>query len=259
MSGLLAMLYGVCCYAVFFATFLYAVGFLANAGVLKGIDAGAGGALLPALVVDLALLTLFAVQHSGMARRAFKRWLTRLVPPAVERSTYVLASSLVLALLFWQWRPLGGFAWRVEDPAARALLWAVFALGWLTVLGGTFMISHTHLFGLSQVWARLRRRPSPQPPFQTRGLYRYLRHPLMTGFLVAFWATPDMSWGHLLFAGASTGYILLATLALEERDLERQLGEPYRRYRREVPAFLPRPGRVAQAPASEPGAQGATS
>jgi protein-S-isoprenylcysteine O-methyltransferase Ste14 len=245
MIGALAFSYGVVCYGVFFASFLYAMGFLADAVVPKGIDGGAPGGTAVALAVDLALLGLFAVQHSGMARRGFKRWWTRVVSPAVERSTYVLFSSLVLLLLFWQWRPIAGAAWRIEDGAGRAAVWALYALGWLTVLGGTFMISHAHLFGLSQVKARLRGESAPEPVFQTRWLYRRIRHPLMVGFLVAFWAAPTMTWGHLLFAAAATGYILIATLALEERDLARHLGEPYRRYRRQVPAFVPWPGRRA--------------
>ncbi len=243
MSGAITFLYGLVCYGAFFATFLYAVGFLAGLGVPKSIDSGAAGQLVPSLVVDALLLTLFAVQHSGMARRAFKRWWKGVISPAAERSTYVLLSSLVLILLFWQWRPLTGTVWQVENAAGRDVLWAVFALGWATVLAGTFMISHAHLFGISQVWARLRRRPLPEPEFQTRWLYRHVRHPLMLGFLIAFWATPRMSVGHLLFAAGATGYILLATLAFEERDLAHYLGEPYRRYRERVPAFIPRLGR----------------
>lgn len=246
MTGVIAFVYGIVCYGIFFGTFLYAAGFLANAVVPKSIDSGAVGGLGPALVVDFALLALFAVQHSGMARRGFKRFWARIVSPAVERSTYVLLSSLVLLLLFWQWRALPSPVWTVDGAAGSAVLWGVYAVGWATVLFSTFMIDHAHLFGLSQVWARLRRRPAPQLHFQTRWLYRFVRHPLMLGFLIAFWATPRMSVGHLLFAAASTGYILLATLALEERDLERYLGEPYRRYRNAVPAFLPLPGRSVE-------------
>jgi protein-S-isoprenylcysteine O-methyltransferase Ste14 len=235
--------YGLVCYAVFFATFLYMIGFVANLAVPKSIDSGGTGDPLLALFVDVTLLALFAVQHSGMARRGFKRWLRSVVPPAAERSTFVLSSSLVLLLMVWQWRPLPGTVWAVADPAGRELLWGLCALGWLTVLLGTFMISHTHLFGLAQARARLRGEPLPEPAFQTRWLYRYVRHPLMLGFLIAFWATPDMTAGHLLFAAGSTGYILMATLTLEERDLKRVLGEPYRRYRERVPAFIPRLGR----------------
>jgi len=247
MRRVLAFVYGVVCYTIFLGTFLYAIGFVANFGVPKSIDSEGTGGTLPALAIDTLLLLLFAVQHSGMARRAFKRWWHGVVAPAVERSTYVLASSLVLITLFWQWRPLPATLWDVASPAGRGILWGVCALGWTTVLLGTFMISHAHLFGLAQVWARLRGAPAPEPQFQTRGLYRFVRHPLMLGFIVAFWATPRMTAGHALFAAASTGYILLATLAFEERDLEHYLGEPYRRYRRMVPAFIPRLGRGVRA------------
>jgi protein-S-isoprenylcysteine O-methyltransferase Ste14 len=247
MRRTLAFLFGLVCYVVFLATFLYAIGFLSGTWVPKSIDSGRVEGLVPALAVDTLLLTLFAVQHSGMARRGFKRWWGPIVPAAVERSAYVLLSSLVLALTFWQWRPLPRSVWQVDDPVGAAVLWGLFALGWGTVLLGTFMISHAHLFGLAQVWARLRDAPQPLPEFQTRWLYRYVRHPLMLGFLVAFWSTPRMSAGHLLFAAGASGYILLATLRFEERDLEESLGEPYRRYRRLVPAFVPRLGRSVPA------------
>jgi protein-S-isoprenylcysteine O-methyltransferase Ste14 len=247
MTRTLGFVFGVASYVLFLATFLYAVGFVGGFLVPKTIDSGVSGHLLAAVGVDLLLLGLFAAQHSGMARRGFKRWLGRLAPRSLERSTYVLASSLTLLLLFWQWRPLPAVMWRVDDPFAAGLLRIVFALGWLTVLLGTFMINHAHLFGLSQVWAWLRGREAHEPRFQTLWLYRYVRHPLMVGFVVAFWATPVMSVGHLLFAAAATGYIVVGTLLFEERDLERYLGDPYRRYRREVPAFIPRPGHVAEA------------
>jgi len=243
MSKVLSLVYGLVCYAFFLATFLYAIGFVAGAGVPRSIDSGHAAGGLPSLLIDLGLLSLFAVQHSVMARPWFKERWTRIVPHAIERSTFVLASSLALALLFWQWRPLPQLVWDVDAPALRALLRGLSALGWLTVLLGTFMISHAQLFGVSQVWARLRGQSPAEPPFQTRGFYRYVRHPLMVGFLIAFWATPAMSVGHLVFAGACTGYILIATLGFEERDLERSMGEPYREYRRRVPAFLPRLGR----------------
>jgi protein-S-isoprenylcysteine O-methyltransferase Ste14 len=234
--------YGLICYAIFFGTFLYAIGFMSGVGVPKSIDGGATGSAPLAIAIDALLLSLFAVQHSGMARRAFKRWWTGFIGPAAERSTYVLFSSLALIVLFWQWRPLPAAVWSVENPAGRELLWGICALGWLTVLFGTFMISHTHLFGVAQVWARLRGREQPEPRFQTRWLYKYVRHPLMLGFIIAFWAAPVMTVGHLVFAAGATGYILVATLALEEPDLLRFLGEPYRRYRQRVPAFIPHIG-----------------
>ncbi|HEX9185572.1 MAG TPA: isoprenylcysteine carboxylmethyltransferase family protein [Vicinamibacteria bacterium] len=248
MSGALTFAYGVACYAVFVGTFLYAIGFVGDFGVPKSVDSGAAGPVGPSLAIDVLLLLLFAVQHSVMARPGFKRRWTQVVPQPVERSTYVLFASLTLILLFWQWRPIGGTVWSVASPLARGAIWGVCGLGWLTVFVGTFMISHWQLFGLYQVWARVRGREVAVPEFRTRALYRHVRHPLMLGFLIAFWATPLMSWGHLLFAVATTGYILLATLALEERDLAQHHGERYHRYRRHVPAFLPR-----LRPWSEPG------
>ncbi len=243
MSRLLALLYGTACYAVFLATFLYAVAFVTGAGVPKHIDNGAATPTLVALAIDLVLMTLFAVQHSVMARPAFKRWWTRFVPAPIERSTYVLASSLVLALLFWQWRPLPDIVWEVDGGLARGAVYAIAALGWLLVLASTFLISHFELFGLRQVWDLARKRaPAPETPFVVRALYRIVRHPLMLGFLIAFWAAPTMTAGHLLFAAVTTAYIIVAVKCFEERDLIAQHGEAYRRYQREVPMLLP--GRV---------------
>ena len=242
-KGLVAFLYGLICYLLFFVTFLYAVGFLANVLVPKSIDSGSAGPLAVAVIVDLLLLGLFALQHTVMARPGFKRWWTRIVPASVERSTFVLATSLVLLFLFWQWRPLPTTIWEVQNASGRMLLWAICGVGWITVFLGTFMINHFHLFGLYQVWNRLLGRDAPEPVFQTRGLYGYVRHPLMVGFIIAFWATPTMSLGHLIFAAASTGYIALGTKLFEEKDLVHFIGEPYRRYQEKVPAFLPRLGR----------------
>ncbi len=239
MGAALSLTYGVACYVIFLGTFLYAIGFVSGFGVPKTIDSGTPGALVPSLLIDALLLTLFAVQHSGMARPAFKRWWTRIVPKPVERSTYVLLASLVLALLFGQWRPLPHVVWEVGDPSARQALWGLHALGWLTVLVSTFMISHAHLFGIRQVADRFRGRELPAPTFQTPGLYRHLRHPIMLGFFIAFWSTPRMTAGHLLFAVATTGYILIA-LQLEERDLIAAFGARYLSYRERVPMFLPR-------------------
>lgn len=247
MSRILALLYGTACYLVFLATFLYAIGFVAGVGVPKHIDSGAITPWPSALLVNTALLTLFAVQHSVMARPAFKRWWTRFVPQAVERSTYVLFSSLALVALFAWWRPLPSSVWQVDTPALQWLLYGVSACGWLLVLTGTFLISHFELFGLRQVWLHARRRQAPQTPFVTRAYYRIVRHPLMLGFLIAFWATPHMSLGHLLFALATTGYIVIAVKFLEERDLVAAHGETYRRYQREVPMLLPLPKRAPEA------------
>jgi len=235
-----AFAYGALCYALFLGTFLYAVGFVGNVVVPKAMDSGSEGPLAPALLTNLALLALFAVQHSVMARPAFKRALTRVLPQPIERSTYVLASSLALLLLFWLWRPMGGTVWRVEAPAGRLLLHAVCATGWLTVLASTFLINHFDLFGLRQVWLHLRGEPNTPIAFRTPGLYRFVRHPLYVGWLLAFWATPTMTVAHLVFALATTGYILTA-IQLEERDLIEVHGEAYRRYRHSVPMLIPRP------------------
>lgn len=240
MSRLLALLYGAVCYTVFLLTFLYAMAFVSGMAVPRTVDHGAPAPLEWAIAIDLGLLALFAVQHSGMARPAFKRWWTRRIPAPIERSTFVLASSLALALLFWQWRTLPLTVWDVDSLVMRWALHIVSAAGWLLVLSSTFLINHFDLFGLRQVWFYARGRHLPQDmPFVTRAFYRIVRHPLMLGFLIAFWATPTMSLGHLLFALATTGYILLAVKCLEERDLIGQYGETYRTYQREVPMLVP--------------------
>lgn len=242
MSRLLAVLYGAICYVIFLATFLYAIAFVAGVGVPKHIDNGSSAAFPLAIGIDLALLSLFAMQHSGMARPGFKRWWMRIVPQPIERSTYVLASSLALIVLFWQWRPLPAVIWDVQGNAYWGL-YAVSALGWLLVLSGTFLINHFDLFGLRQVWVYARQRAPVDQPFVARALYRIVRHPLMLGFLIAFWATPHMSVGHLLFAAVTTAYILIAVKFLEERDLIAQHGDTYRAYQRQVPMLVPQPWR----------------
>jgi protein-S-isoprenylcysteine O-methyltransferase Ste14 len=230
--------YAVVCYAVFFATFLYAVGFIGGFGVPTTLDGPASEPLGQAIAIDAALLGLFAVQHSVMARRWFKARWTRIVPPPIERSTYVLFSSLALIFLFGQWRPLGGVVWSVDNSAGRAALLSLFAFGWGLVLVSTFLINHFDLFGLRQAWLFLLGRPYTKVQFGTPGPYRLVRHPLYVGWFFAFWMTPTMSHAHLLFALATTAYILIA-IRFEERDLIHEHGPSYEDYRRRVPMLLP--------------------
>lgn len=230
--------YGVVCYAVFFATFLYAIGFIGGFGVPTTLDGPARGPLAQAVAINVALLGAFAVQHSVMARKWFKERWTRLVPPVIERSTYVLFSSVALILLFRFWQPLGGVVWSVGNPAGRAVLYALFAFGWGLVLVSTFLINHFDLFGLRQVWLFLRGKPYTMLKFGTPGPYRLVRHPLYVGWFFAFWMTPVMTYAHLLFALATTGYILIA-IQFEERDLVREHGVSYEEYRRRVPMLVP--------------------
>ena len=246
MGRILAFLYGIISYLIFFGSFLYAIGFVGGFYVPKTIDSGNPGDFFTALSINILLLGIFAIQHSGMARPAFKRWWTKIIPKPIERSTYVLFSSAVLILLMWQWQPMPGVIWSVEHETARYLIWGLFGLGWFIVLISTYMISHAHLFGLSQVYSFLKRQGLTGPEFQTPGFYRYVRHPLMLGFFIAFWATPQMTAGHLLFSVATTGYILIA-LQFEEKDLLNHFGEKYRRYREQVPMLIPIPGRKAKA------------
>jgi protein-S-isoprenylcysteine O-methyltransferase Ste14 len=230
--------YGMACYALFLLTFLYAVGFVANLYVPRSIDGQPSGDFATSLIVDLALLLLFAVQHSVMARPAFKRLWTRIIPVQAERSTYVLASSLALIVLFLFWRPLGGTVWSVQSQAAAYVLYGLCALGWLLVLLSTFLIDHFDLFGLRQVWFHLTGKAYHRVGFRSPGPYRVVRHPLYVGFLLAFWAAPTMTVAHLLFAIGTTGYILVA-IQLEERDLVDDLGDAYTDYRKRVPMIIP--------------------
>jgi len=242
MRRLFSFVYGVVAYAACLATQLYLIGFSGNLLVPRSVDSGPDAPWVEALVADLLLLALFGVQHSVMARQGFKQWWTRVVPAAVERSTYVLATCVVLVLMFRFWVPIHApVIWRVEQGAGVALLWGLFALGWVLALASTFQIDHFELFGLQQVFARLTQRAAPETRFKTPLLYRYVRHPLYSGLLLAFWSVPVMTAGRLLFALGSTAYILIG-IAFEERDLVRQFGERYRTYREQVGMLIPHAG-----------------
>jgi methanethiol S-methyltransferase len=233
-----AFLYGLVAYAVFFVTFLYAIGFVENLLVPTTIDAGIVAPTMTAVIINLALMSIFAVQHSVMARKQFKQWWTQFVPASVERTTYVLLASLALALLLWQWRPMPAVVWHVANPALAMAITALSFLGWLIVLSSTFLINHFELFGLHQVANNLSGKPMPAPRFREPLYYRFVRHPIYLGFIIAFWATPTMTAGHLLFAAVTTAYILVG-IQLEEHDLIDVFGEQYRAYKNRVSMLVP--------------------
>ena len=240
MRRLIMLAYGTTAYAAFLAAFLYAVGFTANTGVPKGIDDGNPVPYPEAIVVNALLLGLFAIQHSGMARKGFKAVVTTVIPKEMERSTYVLATCAALGVLYWQWRPMPDPIWSVESGMGQTLIWALFAAGWAIVLLSTMMVHHFDLFGLRQTWLAFTDAPYTNIGFRMPGFYRIVRHPIMVGFLIAFWAAPQMTEGHFFFSLMTMGYIFFAVKVLEERDLLREMGDSYRRYMRDVPGFVPR-------------------
>lgn len=238
MGRLIALLYGIVSYVIFFVSFLYALGFVEGLVVPKTIDTGAVVPVTEAVIVNLLLMSVFAVQHSLMARKQFKQWWTKFVPPSVERSTYVLFSSLALALLCWQWRPMPAVLWHIADPQIAMAITGLSLVGFLIVLTSTFLINHFELFGLHQVANNLTGRPMPVPRFRTPLYYKFVRHPIYLGFIIAFWAAPTMTVGHLLFAAGTTGYIIIGIL-LEEHDLIELFGDDYRRYKERVSMLVP--------------------
>ena len=239
MSKMMSFIYGSAAYTLFLGCFVYAAGFLGNFVVPKSIDSGQVAPLTETLIVNTLLLSLFAIQHSGMARKGFKKAWTKVVPEQIERSTYVLFSSLALFLLYWQWRPMPQVVWSIENSFGQGVMWSLFGAGWMIVLLSTMMIHHFDLFGMRQVYMHAKGVPYKDLGFRTPGFYRCMRHPIQVGFLIAFWATPLMTVGHLVFAVITAAYIVIAVTMFEEPDLVREFGERYRNYMRQVPGFIP--------------------
>ena len=239
MKKSMILLYGILAYVIFLIAFLYAIGFVGNILVPKSIDSTSETTLLSSLFINVILLSVFALQHSIMARPVFKKWFITIISSAMERSTYILLSSLALLLLYWQWQPITTIVWKTESTIAIYILTGIFFIGWLIVLLSTFMINHFELFGLAQIFDNLKSIQTPNPKFQTNYLYKIVRHPIMLGFIIAFWSTPTMTVGHLLFAIVTTIYILLAVKYLEEKDLRKSIGEKYETYQKEVPMIIP--------------------
>ncbi|MFA6314301.1 MAG: methanethiol S-methyltransferase [Sterolibacterium sp.] len=245
--AMMGFLFGMFSYTIFLGSLLYAIGFVGNLVVLKAIDSGHSGPLIADLAIDAGLLALFAMQHSVMARPGFKKWWAKIVPDSLERSVYVLIASMLFLLLCWQWQPQTDTIWRVDNQLGHACLLGLFWLGWLIVLWSTCMIDHFDLFGLRQVYLRLRCRAYTPVEFKANALYRYVRHPMMLGYLIAFWATPHMTVGHLFFALVMTAYIFLG-IFFEERDLSAIHGADFEQYRKDVPMIIPEPGRSSGPP-----------
>tara|TARA_R110000737_G_scaffold69142_1_gene97462 strand:- start:1145 stop:1894 length:750 start_codon:yes stop_codon:yes gene_type:complete len=239
MKNILILIYGILAYIIFLVSFLYSIGFVNNFWVLKGIDTGTEIDMMTALLTNISLLSLFAIQHSVMARPAFKNWWVKIIGKPAERSTYILLTSLTLLLIFWKWQPMTDTVWTVENSTIAMGIQVLYFIGWLIVLLSTFMISHFELFGLTQIVDNLKNRVSKSPSFQVNYFYGLVRHPIMLGFLIAFWATPTMTTGHLLFAAVTTVYILVAVKFLEERDLKKALGDTYVSYQKKVPMLIP--------------------
>lgn len=239
MKKLIIFLYGILSYFVFLGAFLYAIGFVGNFLVPKSIDSGTESSLMNAILINVVLLSIFAIQHTIMARPIFKKWWNSIIDPASERSTFVLLSSLALILMYWKWVPIKSIIWQVENEILILVIYGIFVLGWLIVLLSTFMINHFHLFGLKQIYDNMQSQEISGLKFRKQYLYKLVRHPIMLGFIIAFWATPVMTTGHLLFAVVTTLYIFIAVKYLEEPDLKNAIGEPYEDYQKEVPMIIP--------------------
>ncbi|WP_179334726.1 methanethiol S-methyltransferase [Winogradskyella costae] len=239
MKKVVIVIYGAIAYIIFLIAFLYAIGFVGNIYLPKTIDSGTEPSLINAILINLAVLSVFALQHSIMARPKFKEWFNSIFNQAIERSTYILLSSLALILIYWQWQPITTVVWNVENKIGFTILTGIFFLGWLIVFLSTFMINHFELFGLRQIFDNLKNKQTPHPKFQTNYFYKLVRHPIMLGFLIAFWATPVMTLGHLLFSSVTTLYIFIAVKYLEEKDLRKHIGEAYEIYQKEVPMIIP--------------------
>ncbi len=239
MKKSIIFLYGVLSYLVFFIAFLYSIGFVGRLLVPKDVNMGMESNITEAIIINLLLLSVFAIQHTIMARPTFKKWWTTIISPAIERSTFVLLTSLILLLIFWQWRPMTDMVWDVQNETFALVINIIFWLGWLIVFLSTFMINHFHLFGLDQVYNNLKNKPPTGLNFKEIFFYKFVRHPIMTGFIIAFWATPTMTTGHLLFAVVTTLYIIIAVKYFEEKDLKNEIGEAYESYQKRVPMFFP--------------------